>query len=67
MSKLMRATGSDAYWSNVERARQFMYREEMRRLQDQIDRAEGKFTWDELASQYRVQNKPCHHKIIGQT
>ena len=33
----------------------------------QIDRAEGKFTWDELASQYRVQNKPCANKRIGQT
>ena len=67
MSKLMRATGSDAYWSNVERARQFMYREEMKRLQAKIDRAEGNFTWDELASQYRVQNKPCADKRIGQT
>jgi hypothetical protein len=39
----------------------------MERLQAQIDRAEGKFTWDELASQYRVQNKPCDTKRIGQT
>jgi hypothetical protein len=44
-----------------------MHRQEMERLQAQIDRAEGKFTWDELASQYRVQNKPCANKRIGQT
>jgi len=67
MSKLIRATGSDAFWANLDRARQSMHRQEMERLQAQIDRAEGKFTWDELASQYRVQNKPCANKRIGQT